>query len=264
MRWARMARGRAEFKRRRRCWEFELITGFLRETLVPTANRMRILEFGCGPAGGARLLAAMGDLVESDVYRDERMSLPPGVSFVVCSIVNAPFPSGHFDLVVSNQVLEHIDRLSEALAEVKRIARKDALFAFSVPTSTWLVLTIPGQVAAKVVNIWKRIVKPPVAEDRGAANHGQRAGAQPAQPHQGIGAKIRLRGHGCFPRFFQCLRAFRLKRWRSLLRDHGFVIAREEPLLCYGSSHFPLIPTNRVLARFGISASHLFIVRRGA
>jgi SAM-dependent methyltransferase len=255
------ARRRPAFKSRRRQREFDIIVRAVRDLLATRAHASRILEFGCGPAGGAPLLQSIGDLVESDVSQHPSLRLPRGVPFVVCGIEDAPFPSGTFDLIVSNHVIEHVDDLTAGLQEAARIARPDALFAFAVPTSVWLLLTVPGQLWRKLENVMQRLWGRQQSETLSAA-------VSPRHEASGrlarILGKFTLHGHGRWPQFLPCLSAFRVARWRKLLRDHGFEIIREERVLCYGSSHWPVIPTNRALAHLGLDSSHLFILRRAA
>ena len=248
---------REAFKQRRRTWEFELITLFIRTHWTCGNTRPRIIEFGCSPATGAQQMSKIGDLVVSDIYQDHRLQLPPGVRFVLCDIQNAPFKDGEFDLIVSNQVIEHIADLDAAFSEIRRMACRDALFAFSVSTAAWLIVSIPGQIWRKAENLHARLAFKRKKVD------GNPEGAD--GPPSGCSASPRwwqkwaLHGHGCYPGFGECLVAFRVKRWREGLRARGFTAVKECPLLSYGSSHMSLIPTDRVLARLGRASSYLFL-----
>jgi len=187
------------------------------------------------------------------------MVLPPDVSFVMCDICDTPFNTGQFNIIVSNQVIEHIADLPAAFAEIRRVSADDALLVFSVPTSIWRLLSVPGQVCAKVKNLSRRLRAVFCREEMlepGSAGHE----AEMSIGH-GLLWKIGIHGHGCYPGFFECLRVFRVKRWRRLFESNGFRVVSEGPLLCYGSSHWPIIPTNRILARWGIASSYFFAMR---
>jgi len=249
---------RSSYKARLRQREFGLIARFIEETIDGRGGRPRILEFGCGPAGGARALSLLGELTVSDVYRHPLLDLPDGVVFIEADIHQTSFGTGDFDLLVSNHVIEHVSDLPRAFAEMRRIAKPDALFAFSVPTSTWLVLSVPGQLWRKVENVWERLHRrgpdkqsdPPVRQD-GESNQ---------KRSRGILSKFPIKGHGCYLGFVQSLRTFRVERWRKFFLDNGFSVVREEPLLCFASSHWPIVPVNRSLARIGFASSRLFIL----
>ena len=251
---------RSAYKARLRKREFGLIARFIEETIHGRGGRPRILEFGCGPAGAARALSVLGELTVSDVYRHPLLDLPDGVMFVEADIHQTSFRTGDFDLLVSNHVIEHVTDLPRAFAEMRRIAKPDALFAFCVPTSTWLLLSVPGQLWKKAENVWERVNRrgpdrqydPAVREED--QNNQKRS--------QGILSKFRIEGHGCYPGFVQSLRTFRVARWRTFLLDNGFRVVREEPLLCFASSHWPILPVNRCLAKIGLASSYLFILSR--
>ncbi len=250
---------RKRYKADRRQREFELIVSSLRKHLGHRGGRLVILEFGCGPAGGAYLLKPLGTLVETDVYRHPDTCLPQGVPFVMCSISSAPFVGSAFDILLSNQVIEHLPDLRLAFDEMGRVAKPDALFVFGVPTAVWLLLTVPGQLWKKMENVFARVFGrssrqaslPVAGAPQADRSH---AGGRPA--------RLALAGHGCYPGFMECLWTFQVRRWRELFLSHGFQILSEEPLLCYGSSHFPIVPTNRLLARIGLASSYLFVLRK--
>jgi len=90
-----------------------------------------MLDFGCG--GGELVAAArtMGlDMRGSDVYytgsatRSEAEARGLlGVQVIESREGSIPFPDGSFDLVVNNQVMEHVADLDRALAEIHRVLR---------------------------------------------------------------------------------------------------------------------------------------------
>jgi hypothetical protein len=120
-----------------------------------------------------------------------------------------------------------------------------------------LILSIPGQIWKKAENLHARLTSKRSKVDgnpEGADGPPSGSSASPSWWQ-----KWALHGHGCYPGFRECLAAFRVKRWRERLRARGFTVVKACPLLCYGSSHMPLIPTNRVLARLGLASSYLFL-----
>ncbi|MBI5197022.1 MAG: class I SAM-dependent methyltransferase [Nitrospirae bacterium] len=269
------------YKANRRQWEFLLISQAIENT-IPKENhgKMNILEFGCGPSGGAHFLSKLGSLTASDVYRHHLLSLPANVEFIISDIHKTEFLNNYFDILVSNQVLEHIERLDIAFTEMQRITKPDGYFFFSIPTATWLILTIPGQLFKKLENILEKHGYHKRKKDEAYDENHQKSSnentdeidsSSSAIEHdasesihkqkKSIWRKLSLEGHGCYPGFIECFRFFRIKNWRKTLLSNGFAIIDEMPLITYGSSHFPLIPTNRIMAKWGLSSSYLFVCK---
>lgn len=90
----------------------------------------RALDYGCGrgevvAAGREAGLDVWGaDSFAFGGMADavERLGLPPGVIRSMDG-PTLPFPDAHFDVLVSNQVLEHVPNLHETLAEMRRVLR---------------------------------------------------------------------------------------------------------------------------------------------
>lgn len=91
----------------------------------------KILDFGCG---AGRLVAegrAAGlDIWGADVYyggsatrRDAEAAGLLGTAVFEIRDGRLPFPDGTFDLVVNNQVLEHVEDLERELGEIHRVLR---------------------------------------------------------------------------------------------------------------------------------------------
>ena len=269
---------RTSFKENRRKWEFSLISQAMLtyypaniEPLPDIHRRPAILEFGSGPSSGAEFLHKMGKLTVSDIYRHPLLNLPEDVEFVISDIHNTQFSGESFDVLVSNQVLEHLERLDIAFKEMQRITKANGHFFFSIPTATWLVLTIPGQLFKKVENVFNNIIRRNrkkkmidnnencssiEATDKNTLNGDIKT------TNKSLLGKFQIGGHGCYPNFFNCFGMFKINNWRNTLLSNGFEIIKETPLLTYGSSHFPLIPTNRFLAKYGFPSSYLFVCKK--
>jgi SAM-dependent methyltransferase len=247
--------------------EFKLIAEEIRKVLGPCRSRPRVLEFGCGRATGARALADVGSLVVSDVYRDPMLDLPPGIPFVMTDILKTSFDDDQFDVLVSNHVIEHIcegrdiSLLPFAFKEMKRIAAPDAVFVFSVPTTAWQLLTVPGQISDKVANVMARAMRLLGRKGAGPDNITYGAGVSSAAKRSECRRTMLLNGHGSYKGFIEAARSFRHSRWRARFRENGFEIVSERCLLCYASAKWPIIPANQLLTKVGLCASHLFLMR---
>jgi len=85
-------------------------------------NHPQILDIGCGPGWYTEKLAQFGQTTGIDLS-DEAISIAqsrfPHVTFLVGDIYEMPLPAGHFDVVVSQEVIDHV---SNQVAFVKRAA----------------------------------------------------------------------------------------------------------------------------------------------
>ncbi len=95
----------------------------LRQTLTAAIHpAARVLDAGCGKGswflrshlGQARLIAGI------DVVRPPTHILD---AFVQGTLETLPFPDGVFDVVVCNDVIEHLERPYESMAELARVLR---------------------------------------------------------------------------------------------------------------------------------------------
>jgi SAM-dependent methyltransferase len=105
----------------------------------------RVLDYGCGPGQMVALGLNRGlDIWGADTftgnYVDWASGLTPQVRDRIRLIQNGftDFPDGHFDLVMSNQVLEHVPDPEAVIAEVFRVIKPGGLFMAAFPvTETW-------------------------------------------------------------------------------------------------------------------------------
>lgn len=102
----------------------------------------RILDFGCGPGTVVEAARSLGlDCSGTDAFYEGEQDLPVvrksgllGKAIRKIEHGKIPFEDGSFDLIVSNQVLEHVEDLDGTLAELARLIRKDGLLLFLFPT----------------------------------------------------------------------------------------------------------------------------------
>ncbi len=99
-----------------------------------------VLEIGCGGGYGADYISKFAsktvsiDINKSAVYHSQA-KYGDAVNFMMGDGTRLPFKAESFDLVVSFQVIEHIDlkRLLHYLSEIKRVLTKDGVFILSTP-----------------------------------------------------------------------------------------------------------------------------------
>jgi 2-polyprenyl-3-methyl-5-hydroxy-6-metoxy-1,4-benzoquinol methylase len=99
----------------------------------------RVLDAGCGVGYGTAMLAgagateAVGVDVSADAIQAAAAHAPETARFQTGEVHALPFDDGAFDLVVCFEVIEHVDRQDEALAELGRVLAADGVLAISSP-----------------------------------------------------------------------------------------------------------------------------------
>ena len=221
---------------------------------------INVLEFGCGDGFQIPYLKKLGTVVASDVYRGELKDLQ-GAEFVECDITNTPFVDDFFDVVYSNHVIEHVENLDGAFDELIRIGGGNCIYAFSVPTNIWLLLSLPAQYLSKL-KTFLRSTGPKTSTRENSAPPGPITNSNLARGEESLLDKclglLGPSGHGVTENYIECYRNFRVRSWHKLFSDSGFLVIKTKPLLLYGPSEWPLIPIMK--DKFGLSSSVLFLM----
>src|SRR5438128_11089024 len=104
-----------EWKQRRH----EMVLSFVKAVAT---NRPSILDVGCGPGWYTANLSAFGQVTGIDLSEEAiRMAKSrfPHITFVAGNIYQHSLPPGHFDLVVSQEVIDHVE---DSVSFVERVA----------------------------------------------------------------------------------------------------------------------------------------------
>lgn len=123
-------------------WNYWWMEKFYNYRSLPrTINRA--LEVGCGPYTNIRLIAKqvhIRDIYCTDPLMDEYKTFPltwltsmtkkgrVHASSGVCEKID--FPDGYFDLVVCNNVLDHVQNAEQGLLEMARVLKPGGYFVF--------------------------------------------------------------------------------------------------------------------------------------
>lgn len=99
----------------------------------------RVLDLGCNVGYGLNLLSARAHSIEgldvSPTLIDEARRRYPGLSFRVFDGREIPYQDAHFEVVVSFQVIEHIDDVPAYLSEISRVLSPGGQAVFTTPNA---------------------------------------------------------------------------------------------------------------------------------
>ena len=98
----------------------------------------KILDLGCGNGISSRLLnQADYDVVGTDIsplfLEEARNWENPKLRYQVCDVLELPFDNDSFDVICSNELIEHLPDVEAALKEMVRIVRKGGKIVLSGP-----------------------------------------------------------------------------------------------------------------------------------
>jgi SAM-dependent methyltransferase len=123
---------------------YELCTQWVLEQRQEN-SQTRVLDYGCGAGEIIKLLhqnkvdafgcdvffdgAEYPELIESKLF---------GTAILPMADNKIPFPDNHFDLVVNNQVMEHVEDLDSVLSEIDRVLKPNGRILSVFPDrDTW-------------------------------------------------------------------------------------------------------------------------------
>jgi SAM-dependent methyltransferase len=99
-----------------------------------------VLDAGCGAGYGAAMLAAAGavrvtgvDVAPEAIDAARAGAAAANLEFVLGGLHELPFTDDAFDVVTCFEVIEHVERPDEALAELRRVLRPGGVLAISSP-----------------------------------------------------------------------------------------------------------------------------------
>jgi SAM-dependent methyltransferase len=113
-----------------RPWHFQWLDGYylyrsLRRVL-PTLSG-RVLDAGCGNKPYRSWFGPVTEYVGLDIVPG------PEVDVVVAPRERWPFSDAYFDVLLSSQVLEHVEDLNLTLSEMNRVVKPDGIMLLSFP-----------------------------------------------------------------------------------------------------------------------------------
>ena len=110
------------------------------QRLSGSTSYRRILDAGCGTGGTLDAVADLGEAWGVDISPDA-LDFCRGrghTNLKLCSADALDFPDASFDVVLSCDVLEHLDDDGKALREIRRVLRPGGYGIITVPAHKWL------------------------------------------------------------------------------------------------------------------------------
>ena len=96
----------------------------------------KILEVGAGDGSQTKLLKKyFNHVVSIDVAPSTDAK-----DIIIADVCDLPFRDNEFDIVFSSNVLEHVDDLTKAFSEMKRVLKNDGKMIHSMPSHIWKIL----------------------------------------------------------------------------------------------------------------------------
>ncbi|MGC9319260.1 MAG: class I SAM-dependent methyltransferase [Armatimonadota bacterium] len=110
------------------------------ELYGPRGENLRILDAGCGTGGTLTALQDLGNVWGCDIsHQALTLARTRGLSDLgLCSVTALGFEDASFDVVVSCDVLEHVQRDALAVREMARVLRPGGLLVVTVPAHMFL------------------------------------------------------------------------------------------------------------------------------
>lgn len=98
----------------------------------------KLLELGCGNGIASRLINQAGfDIVGTDIshlfLEEARNWENSKLRYQVCDVLELPYEDDSFDVICSNELIEHLPDAETALKEMIRVVRKDGKVVLSGP-----------------------------------------------------------------------------------------------------------------------------------
>lgn len=227
----------------------------------------RGLEIGCGTGHMSHLLARYcGSLVSSDADSSKiEVKRGPKHSFIQLDAQNMSVIEDHsFDFVFSSHVLQHLPRLSDALAEINRVLVPGGIAVHSVANNVWKffnILLFYPSLADKAIQL---VLSGPLRNSNSTGTDTSRCmddNMQPLRRRRGI-QRFLPRPLGWTNNHIREWMLWRDSVWQSSFYEHGFSVFQIVRLPFYYGHGYRFKPLYRLGNKIGLSASTGYLMKK--
>ena len=168
-----------------------MIHAILRDFLGEDVTGLRTLDIGCGNGDISESFAKANRHHAVDV-RDQRRSTATGFEFRLVDSERLPYGDGHFDLVISHHVIEHVGDQRLHLAEIRRVLRPGGVAYLATPNRSSPLMQ--GHVGNDRVLYFRQMFELFAAEGFEVHEYGERVVREPDRFHGEVRAARFLPG----------------------------------------------------------------------
>jgi len=229
----------------------------------------RVLELGCGDGFQSAMLKARSQFLVSTDYRKEALptELSPGLKFLACDVEDLPFKLSSFDMIFSSNLLEHVEDIDKALAEMRLCLRPGGVMVHAIPNVTWKIvqflLYYPFLVFLKVSS-WVDSRMPQAPDSKENATIRFESNVKRRQRDKNS-FKYSLRKlvppiHGFSKTHFEETYKFSNHYWHQVFKRNSLAITTRIKMPFYSPYGFSFNRVRRLCELVGLSSSNCYIL----
>lgn len=95
-------------------------------------KNLTVLDLGCGEGGTSAIFSENNNVVSLDINKIKLLTLPVN-NKIIGNIDEIPFKSGSFNIIILQDVIEHLSLTNEFFDSLYSLLRKDGLIYLSTP-----------------------------------------------------------------------------------------------------------------------------------
>ena len=112
----------------------------LLKLIKPHFDKLRILDSGCGDGRAVSIWNIIGDAVgidQSDLAIKNASEQFPFIKYYLGDVVSTEFENETFNVIISQEVIEHIEQQDQYISELSRIISQDGYLILTTPNKSF-------------------------------------------------------------------------------------------------------------------------------